>query len=136
MQRIAFQLRIRAGKEAAYDEAHRHVWPELLAELSAAGVREYSIFRRGQELFLYLLVPSFDDLVSRMAASEVDQRWQATMAPLFEPVPSLQPGERYAMMREVFYMPGNGRPAPQPSHANAAEEATAGTHAEMEADAE
>ncbi len=42
-----------------------------------------------------------------MAASAVDQRWQATMAPLFEPVPSLQPGERFAMMQEVFYMEGD-----------------------------
>jgi L-rhamnose mutarotase len=33
MQRIAFQLRIKAGMVEAYKEAHRHVWPELLAEL-------------------------------------------------------------------------------------------------------
>ena len=106
MQRIAFQLRIRAGSEAAYDEAHREVWPELLAELSAAGVREYSIFRRSQELVLYLLVPDFEEFLNRMSESEVDRRWQQAMTPLFEPVPSLAPGERFAMMQEVFYMPG------------------------------
>lgn len=107
MQRIAFQLRIRAGQEQAYDEAHRHVWPELIAELSAAGVREYSIFRRGQELVLYMLVPDFDALLRHMAESETDRRWQAFMAALFEPVPSLAPTERFAMMQEVFYMPGS-----------------------------
>jgi L-rhamnose mutarotase len=106
MQRIAFQLRIRQGSEQAYDEAHRHVWPELLAELSANGVREYSIFRRGQELFLYMLVPDFEALQRALSKSEVDRRWQQTMAPLFEPVPSLRPGEQVAMMEEVFYMPG------------------------------
>ena len=106
MQRIAFQLRIKAGKEAAYDEAHRHVWPELQAELTEAGVCHYSIFRRGQELFLYLLVPDFDAMMRRMAQSEVDRRWQAMMAELFEPVPSLKPGETRAMMEEVFYMKG------------------------------
>jgi len=106
MQRIAFQLRIRAGKEEAYDEAHRHVWPELLAELSAVGVREYSIFRRGQELVLYMLVPEFNAFLEHMAESEVDRRWQETMAPLFEPVLSLEPGERFAVMEEVFYMAG------------------------------
>lgn len=106
MERIAFQLRIRAGAEQAYDEAHRHVWPELLAELAAAGVREYSIFRRGQELVLYMLVPDFEAFLEHMGKSEVDRRWQATMAPLFEPVSSLGPGERFAMMQEVFYMSG------------------------------
>ena len=30
MQRIAFQLRVRAGKTDEYDEIHREVWPELL----------------------------------------------------------------------------------------------------------
>ncbi len=108
MQRIAFQLRIRAERIADYDEAHRHVWPELLAELQSFGVREYSIFRRGQELFLYLHVPDFELLSRQLAASEVNLRWQQTMAPLFEPVLSLRPGETLAMMEEVFYMSGNG----------------------------
>ena len=107
MARVAFQLRIRAGKEVEYDTAHRSVWPELQSELADAGVREYSIFRRGQELFLYLHVPDFEAFLDRMSKSEVDQRWQAAMAPLFEPVLSLQPRERFAMMQEVFYMPGH-----------------------------
>ena len=107
MQRIAYQLRIRAGHETEYDEAHQRVWPELLAELASAGVHEYSIFRRGQELVLYLLVPDFDIFLDRMEASEVNHRWQLLMAPLFEDVPSLAPGERLAMMKEVFYMAGS-----------------------------
>ncbi len=106
MQRIAFQLRIRAGREADYDERHHHVWPELLGELAAAGVREYSIFRRGQELVLCMLVPDFNAFLDRMAASEVNRRWQEFMSPLFEPVPSLVPGEGIATMQEVFYMAG------------------------------
>ena len=110
MQRIAFQLRIRAGHEADYDESHRRVWPELLAELSANGVREYSIFRRGQELFLYMRVPDFNLFLDRMASSEVNRRWQEFMAPLFESVPSLAPGERVASMQEVFYMAGESAP--------------------------
>lgn len=128
MQRIAFQLRIRAGQEQAYDEAHRHVWPELLADLAAAGVREYSIFRRGQELVLYMLVPDFNEFLNRMQQSENDRRWQQTMAPLFEPVLSLQPGERFAMMEEVFYMPGatpgrtDADQSRKPSHAHPAVE--------------
>ncbi len=106
MQRIAFQLRIREGLTAEYDRRHRAVWPELLEELQAFGVREYSIFRRGQELFLSLRVPDFAELLRRLEASEVNGRWQAFMAPMFEPVPSLRPGETFAVMEEVFYMSG------------------------------
>jgi L-rhamnose mutarotase len=106
MQRMAFQLRIREGKTAEYDEAHRDVWPELLAELQRFGVRDYSIFRRGQELFLYLRVPDTAKLLHDLAGSEINARWQQRMAPIFEPVPSLQPGEQIALMQEVFFMPG------------------------------
>jgi len=34
----------------------------------------------------------------------VNQRWQAFMSRLFEPVPDLQKGERFAMLREVFHL--------------------------------
>lgn len=107
MQRIAFQLRIRAGMADEYDEIHRHVWPELLAELESFGVTDYSIFRRGQQLFLYMRVPDFDQLTKRLAASDVNRRWQQKMAPVFEDVLDLQPGEAQAMMQEVFFMPGS-----------------------------
>ena len=106
MQRIAFQLRIKADKIDEYDEAHRHVWPELVQELERFGVTDSSIFRRGQQLFLYMHVPDFDDVIKRLAASDVNQGWQQKMAPLFEPVPDLQPHETFAMMGEVFFMPG------------------------------
>ncbi len=116
MQRIAFQLRLRAGTEETYDQAHKAVWPELLAELTAAGAREYSIFRRGQELFLYLRVPNMDAFFKHMDNADVNRRWQQAMAPLFEPVLSLQPGERFAMMQEVFYMSGVETGPAQPAH--------------------
>ena len=106
MERIAFQLRIKAGKTEEYDEAHRHVWPELLRELESFGVSEYSIFRRNQQLFLYMHVTDYDELTKRLEASDVNLRWQETMAPLFEPLPDLRPGESQAMMTEVFFMKG------------------------------
>ena len=106
MDRIAFQLRIKADRTEEYDEAHRHVWPELMAELESFGVSDYSIFRRGQQLFLYMHVGNYGELTKRLADSEVNRRWQDKMAPLFEPVLDLQPGEAQAMMQEVFFMPG------------------------------
>ncbi len=114
MQRVAFQLRIREGMIEAYEEAHRNVWPELLAELQGMGIAEYSIFRRGQQLFLYMQVPDFERVLAGMAASGVNQRWQQAMAALFEPVPGKLPDEAFAMMTEVFHMSGD-RSARPPS---------------------
>ena len=106
MPKFAFELQIRGEKIAEYDEAHHHVWPELLAELTDFGGTDYSIFRRGQRLVLCLRVPDFELLSQQLAVSDVNLRWQKTMAPLFEPVPGLLPGESYAMMEEVFFMAG------------------------------
>jgi L-rhamnose mutarotase len=106
LQRVAFLLQIKPGKIEEYDEAHRHVWPELIRELEAAGVTEYSIFRRGLQLFLTMRVVDFEQTQRVLAESEVNQRWQQTMAPLFDAVPDNNPSEPLAMMEEVFYMPG------------------------------
>jgi L-rhamnose mutarotase len=53
-------------------------------------------------------VPDWSAVLERMGASEVNRRWQEKMAPLFEPVPGLAPDEPFAMMQEVFFMPGDG----------------------------
>jgi L-rhamnose mutarotase len=106
VERIAFQLRIRPDKIEQYEETHRHVWPDLLRELASFGITEYSIFRRGQQLFLTMHVPDFQLAQRQLAASDVNRRWQEYMAPLMEPVPDLAQGEELAMMREVFYMRG------------------------------
>src|SRR5579862_3212770 len=86
MSRVAFHLRIRADRVEQYDRIHQNVWPELLKVIKDAGVRRYSIFRRGQDLFFYLEVDNFERAWSEIAASTVDQRWQVGMAPFFEPM--------------------------------------------------
>ena len=86
MQRIAFQLQIRPGKIDEYEAAHQHVWPELLAELASCGVSDYSIFRRGLQLFLYMRIPDFDALLQHLATSDVDRRWQQAMTSILEPM--------------------------------------------------
>jgi L-rhamnose mutarotase len=104
MRRVAFRLRIKADAIEGYEKDHAHVWPELLAKLKEVGISDYSIFRRGQDLVLVMRVRDFDAAWDALATDPVNLRWQAEMAKYFEPVPGLQPGERFAMMKEVFYM--------------------------------
>ena len=104
MPRYAFKLRIRADAIEEYDREHRRVWPELLDRLKAAGISEYSIFRRGQELVLSLRVDDFERAWDELDRDPVNQRWQEHMSRLFEPVADRGPDERFAMMREVFYL--------------------------------
>lgn len=104
MPRYAFKLRIKADAIEEYEREHQRVWPELLAKLKEVGISEYSIFRRGQDLVLCLRVDDFEKAWNQLDQDPVNQRWQAFMSRLFEPVPDLREGERFAMLREVFYL--------------------------------
>jgi L-rhamnose mutarotase len=104
MPRYAFKLRIKAEAIEEYELEHQRVWPELLSKLKEVGISDYSIFRRGQDLFLVLHVDDFDTAWDRLDRDPVNRKWQEFMGPLFEPVPGLEPGERFAMMKEVFYL--------------------------------
>ena len=105
LKRFAFILRLREGAEQAYEEAHRAVWPEMLALLKSAGIHEYSIYRRDNLLILALRAVDFEATWSRIENDPVNLRWQAAMAPFFAPMEGLRPGERFPMMQEVFYLP-------------------------------
>ena len=104
MARAAFCLQIRKGMGPAYDEAHRRVWPEMLDLLKRAGVSRYSIFRRNEQLFLFMEVADFNVTWDRLDADPINRRWQSAMKEFFEPF-ELRPGERLPMMEEVFYCP-------------------------------
>ena len=104
MPRIAFRLRVKPGKEEEYDQAHREVWPDLLRKLKQVGISNYSIFRRRQDLFLVMEVDDFEGAWKELDQDPTNKKWQAFMSPLFDVVPDLVPGERFAMMREVFYL--------------------------------
>jgi L-rhamnose mutarotase len=102
MQRVAFRLRLRPGTIEEYERAHQHVWPELLAKLKEVGIFDYSIFRRGLDLFLVMKVEDFERAWDILDNDPVNQRWQKEMGRLFEPMADLEPGERFPMMKEVF----------------------------------
>ena len=104
LRRYAFVLRLRRGAEAAYDAAHRAVWPEMLALLKDAGISEYSIFRRGQLLVLTLRCVDFEASWSRIENDPVNRRWQAAMAPFFADAGTRRFGKRFEMLDEVFYV--------------------------------
>lgn len=98
-KRSAFVLHVRPDKLDEYVEAHREVWPELLAALRAAGIRNYTIFRNGNEMFGYFEADDLEAAGSYLAAQDVNARWQDTMASLLEErVPDTGP----ASLDEVF----------------------------------
>jgi L-rhamnose mutarotase len=83
-QRSAFVLRVRPDKIDEYVEAHRNVWPEMLDALRSAGIRNYTIFRNGNEMFGYFEADDLEAAGAYMAEQEVNARWQDAMAELLD----------------------------------------------------
>ena len=83
-QRSAFVLHVRPDRIDEYVEAHRVVWPEMLDALRGAGIRNYSIFRSGNEVFGYFEADDLAAAARYLAGQEVCARWQDAMAELLE----------------------------------------------------
>jgi len=104
MSRIAYLLRIRPGKEAEYVAEHQSVWPELIDLLRSVGFRNYSIFRRGLNLFVYLEADDFQKSLEALTKHPLYQKWSHLMQPIMEPHPEIEPGESLPMLTEVFHL--------------------------------
>lgn len=103
MERVGFTMRLLPGHEAEYRRRHAAVWPEMLEALRAAGARNYSIFLRGADLFAYLEVEDFAAFRATMAAADVNDRWQAVMAALIDPLMDAETGF-HQRLEELFHL--------------------------------
>ncbi|MCY0148632.1 L-rhamnose mutarotase [Hoeflea sp. G2-23] len=84
---LVFMYRLKPGMGAEYDRAHRAVWPEILALLDAAGIYDYRIWRRGDLVVSAMRTVKGFDYASRVTAtSEVQSRWTASLAHVFEQI--------------------------------------------------
>jgi L-rhamnose mutarotase len=83
-ERSAFVLRVKPDRVDDYLRAHREVWPELLAALKDAGIRNYTIFRAGNRMFGYFESDDLEAAQAQLGAQAVSARWQDAMAELLE----------------------------------------------------
>lgn len=103
--RYCFNLQVRPERMAEYVERHREVWAEMQQALRDAGWRNYSLFLREDGLLVGYV--EADDLASAraaMAATEVNARWQAEMAPFFTGIDGRPPDEGLVLLTEVFHL--------------------------------
>jgi L-rhamnose mutarotase len=85
MERVCFLLHLRPDLVSDYLEAHDTVWPDVLDALRDSGWRNYSLFLRPDDGLVvgYLETDDFAAAQARMAATDVNTRWQAGMAQYF-----------------------------------------------------
>ncbi|HRA75840.1 MAG TPA: L-rhamnose mutarotase [Propionicimonas sp.] len=101
MARYCFLGHVAQENLVEYRRRHAAVWPELLRALRDAGWRNYSLFLRADGLLVgYAESDDLDEAQRRVAATEVNARWQAEMARLFGTEGA--PDEAWEFVPEVF----------------------------------
>jgi L-rhamnose mutarotase len=104
MNRVGFLFKVRQDRLQEYREHHRHVWPEMLNALSETGWHNYSLFLREDGLIFgyFETEQSLAVAQAKMAAKEVNTRWQQFMAPFTDA--SARPDESFVELEEVFHL--------------------------------
>ena len=106
MERVGFKLKLRKDRLDEYVEHHKHVWPEMTAALSNTGWHNYSLFldRNDATLIGYFETPNLQDALKGMAATEVNELWQAMMSDFFEELDGQRPDEGFLQLENIFYL--------------------------------
>jgi len=113
VRRYCFLLQVRPERLAEYRERHARVWPEMQAALRDTGWHNYSLFLRPDGLLVgYVEADDLDAAQRAMAATEVNARWQAEMAPFFTGLAGHRPDEGMLLLEEVFHLEDRPEGAP------------------------
>lgn len=106
VQRFGSVIRLRPEKEEEYVRLHANVWPDVQAQISASGLRNYSIFLRDGWLFAYFeyVGTDFRADMAKMAADPRTQEWWQLTDPCQQRLDTAAAGEQWSEMTEVFHL--------------------------------
>lgn len=75
MTKHCFTMELYPGCEDEYQRLHDEIWPELVADILAAGYTSYSIWRNGLQLIVYFECKDFEAAKKKGSESAAAQRW-------------------------------------------------------------
>ena len=92
MEKYAFKMHLNPGMAEEYRRRHDAIWPELVALLKEAGVKDYSIHLDPETDTLFgVLWRRHDHGMDALPAHPVMQRWWAHMADIMRTKPDNEP---------------------------------------------
>jgi predicted TIM-barrel fold metal-dependent hydrolase/L-rhamnose mutarotase len=93
---------------AEYRRVHEAVWPLVLQQIRNSNISNYSIYLREPENLLFAYYEysgdDHDGDMARMAADPATQAWWEVCMPMQQPLATIQEGEWWAGMTEVFHV--------------------------------
>lgn len=87
-----------------YVKMHLAPWPEIMAEHTKAGIRNYSIFQNGDQFFYCFECDDVEKAFAYIATSEPCQRWNAITSKMVAGSFDFNQADPIKPLREVFYL--------------------------------
>lgn len=107
MQRYGAVIGLKGDQIAHYKRVHAAVWPEVLKQIKASNISNYTIFLKEPENLLFAYYEyngtDHDADMAAMAADPRTQEWWAVCMPMQIPLETRGDGEWWAEMEEVFH---------------------------------
>ena len=101
MERYAWKATVKEGMLEEYIRRHDEIWPEMKQMLRDSGIRNYTIWNVGNELFGYYECDSVEYAINVQANSEINAKWDIYMKDVMvmekDPVTGAQP-----LLKQVF----------------------------------
>jgi L-rhamnose mutarotase len=97
--RYGLRYRVREGCAEEYRRVHTAVDAELVLACRQAGIRNYSIYLHGHDVFSYLECDDIAAATKYLAEHAAELEWQRKHGHLLEPVD----GGEYALLDEIFH---------------------------------
>lgn len=96
MERYAWKGKIKEGCLDEYIKRHNEIWPEMKQMLNDAGIKNYTIWNVGDEMFGYYECEKGVDFASKVQAdSSVNKKWDEYMKDILmmekDPITGAQP---------------------------------------------
>jgi L-rhamnose mutarotase len=89
---VAFRMLLRPGAEREYRRRHDEIWPDLEAELLAAGIHDYRIFGDPENHCLFAVITrARSHQMDELPNKPLVRRWWAMMADLMLTEADLSP---------------------------------------------
>jgi L-rhamnose mutarotase len=103
VKRNTFVMHLHSGCEDEYKKRHDAIWPELKAELRAAGVSDYSIYfdPKTNNLFAYQILAD-DATDGELASKDIVKKWWHMMKDIMDVNPDESPV--CDSLTELFHM--------------------------------
>ena len=100
--RVALHSILKPGAEAAYERDHLTIPDDLAASFAQVGIRDWTIWRSGTDLFHLVECDDYAAAMAALADDPANLRWQAFIGPYVERFVSSGDGPEGQLLGQVW----------------------------------